>query len=383
MDEPKNATHPLFREADASGPRTEEPNRHFKTIFDHIIDGVILADTMSRQIYLGNPAMCRMLGYSPDEIRFLSVSDLHPAESLPFVLEAFEKQVRQEQSLARELPVQRKDGSVFYADVNAFPIVLSKKRYLMGIFRDITPLRQAQRELEDYRENMARAERLASTGALSATVAHELMQPLTVVRLSLQNALAELETLACPGTVLEALEECQSATQEAVAIVARFRQHARLTAPQPSGRAEVGGTVHKTVDLLTERARTRGISLAIEGVDDLPAVNAPERNIQQICFALIDNAIQAADGEREHRLVIRGQVADGKVALWFEDDCGGMPPEILEKIFQPFFTTKPPSEGTGLGLCIVERMVSSAGGKVYVESRAGQGSTFCVLLPTH
>ena len=334
MNELKSTGHRPSGAASAAAPKTEDSNRHFKMIFDHIIDGVILADITNRQIYLGNPAMCRMLGYTADEIQRLSVSDIHPAESLSFVLQEFEKQARQEQSLAYEIPVKRKDGSVFYADVNAFPIVLSKKMYLMGIFRDITLFRQAQRELENCREKMVRAERLASAGALSATVAHELMQPLTVVGLSLQNAMEDLKSSGYAGRVLEALQECQDAAQEAVAIVARFRHHARLSTPQTSGLTEVGTTVCRTVHLLKERAHTRRVFLLVEGMDDLPAVEVPERNIEQVCFALIDNAIQAADHEKDHHLVIKGEVAEGRVFLWFEDDCGGMPPEILEKIIQ-------------------------------------------------
>lgn len=99
--------------------------------------------------------------------------------------------------------------------------------------------------------------------------------------------------------------------------------------------------------------------LIAEAVDNLPPITTSEKGMEQVCFALIDNAIQAADGEKDRKLVIKGQVAEGQVALWFEDDCCGMPPEILDQIFQPFFTTKPASESAGLGLCIVEWTVAS------------------------
>jgi PAS domain S-box-containing protein len=383
MDDPKDARNRSREENGSSGFETGEPDRHFRTIFEHIADGVVLADMDSKQFYLANSAFCRMLGYSVDEIRQLSVADIHPAEHLPFVLGEFEKQATQEQSLSRDIPVKRKDGSIFYADINAFPITLSRRTYLMGLFRDISDWKQAQQELDAYRQRMCRAERLASAGTLSATVAHELMQPLTVVKLSLDDALTQIDASTYPRTVIEALEQCQNGTQDAISIVKRFRCYARHSTLPVSGPVDVGAVAARTASLLRERARARRVSLVVEGMDDLPMINTSEKGIEQVCFALIDNAIQAADGKNDHTVVIKGQVAEEQVVLWFEDDCCGMPPEILDKIFQPFFTTKPPSEGTGLGLCIVERMVSNAGGKIYVESRLHRGSTFCVTLPVH
>ena len=160
------------RKAGAVDLKADESNRHFKTIFDHIADGVVLADTESKRFYLANPAFCRMLGYSADEIRQMGLTDIHPEASLPLVLEEFGKQMRKEQSLARDIPARRKDGSLLYADINAFPITISGRTYLMGVFHDITELKRARRELEDYRHRMSRAEQLASAGTLSATVAH-------------------------------------------------------------------------------------------------------------------------------------------------------------------------------------------------------------------
>ncbi len=381
MNQLENDNHRPPDSVGFQGFGTEEPDRHFKTIFEHIVDGVALAGIDDKQLYLGNSAFCRMLGYSSDEIRQISVADIHPAEQLAFILKSFEKQFQLSESMVRDVPVKRKDGSVFYADINAFPITLSGKTYLMGIFRDITKWKEAQQELDAYRQRMCRAERLASVGTLSATVAHELMQPLTVIKLSLQNALAALDRPGCPPAVQETLRECQSGLHDAVAIVERFRGYARHSTLPVTGPVDLGETVKRIVNLLKERARMRKVALIVKDVDDLPTISTSEKGIEQVCFALVENAIQAADGKTNHTLVIRGQTSKDRVALWFEDDCSGMPPEVLDKIFQPFYTTKPPCEGTGLGLCIVERMVSNAGGKIYVESRLNRGSTFCVTLP--
>ncbi|MHC4521309.1 MAG: sensor histidine kinase, partial [Planctomycetota bacterium] len=81
------------------------------------------------------------------------------------------------------------------------------------------------------------------------------------------------------------------------------------------------------------------------------------------------------------KLTIKGRAEDQQVILRFEDTCGGIPSENLNRIFEPFFTTKSLGEGTGLGLCIVEGAVTRLGGRVYVETVAGEGSTFCISLP--
>jgi len=113
----------------------------------------------------------------------------------------------------------------------------------------------------------------------------------------------------------------------------------------------------------------------------LPPVYANEKDMEQMCFALIENAIHAADGKKQRKLVVSGRKADDKVMLRFEDTCGGILPEQVDRIFEPFFTTKPPGEGTGLGLCIVDRVVRQAGGTIRVENRPGEGVTFHVTLP--
>jgi len=103
--------------------------------------------------------------------------------------------------------------------------------------------------------------------------------------------------------------------------------------------------------------------------------------LEQVFFALVDNAIQAADGKKAYQLVISGILKAKHIELRFSDNCGGIAPEHLNKIFEPFFTTKPAGKATGLGLCIVEHVVSRAGGNVRVESKPGEGTTFYITLP--
>jgi C4-dicarboxylate-specific signal transduction histidine kinase len=119
----------------------------------------------------------------------------------------------------------------------------------------------------------------------------------------------------------------------------------------------------------------------MQGLDALPAVCIHEKDLEQLFFALAQNAIQAADGQQSRRFTILGRREGELVALEFSDDCGGIAPESLPHIFEPFYTTKPAGEGTGLGLCIAQRVVAQARGQMSVESHYGSGTTFRVSLP--
>ncbi len=130
----------------------QESEQRFKAIFDHSNDGILLADMETKRFLTGNETICQMLGCSPDEIKDLGVMDIHPAEDLPYVIDQFGKQARKEIDIAKDLPVARKDGSIFYADVSAFPITLAGKTYLVGAFRDTTERKQAEDSLRASEE---------------------------------------------------------------------------------------------------------------------------------------------------------------------------------------------------------------------------------------
>ena len=128
---------------------TGESERIFRTIFENAADGILLADVENKKFYMGNNIICQMLSIDKKEINDLGVMDIHPEQDLPYVMEQFDKQTRGEITLAKDIPVKRKDGSVLFADVNAFPIKLDGKTYLMGIFRDVSERKQVEKELRD------------------------------------------------------------------------------------------------------------------------------------------------------------------------------------------------------------------------------------------
>ncbi len=231
----------------------------------------------------------------------------------------------------------------------------------MIIARDITEFRKAREELNTYREEMAHAERLASLGTLSATAAHELTQPLTVIRLLIENAMTNLQKPSSSEAVIEKLKASLIEISNITSVVDRFRNFARKSSGKVIREVNLKTIAGRIVNLLQESSQHSGVELAIENMDKLPHIYSNEKDIEQMFFALIDNAIHAAGNKKNCRVVISGTEFDDYVELKFSDNCCGIPPENLEKIFQPFFTTKPHGKGTGLGLCIVQDIVSRRG----------------------
>lgn len=134
--------------------RLTESEGKFKVLFESRLDGLLLADVESRQFRLSNRAITRMLGFSAEEFKRMSVSDIHPPESLPQVMEQFERQARGELDLATDLPVRRKDGTLFYADICSTFIQLNDKGYLLGSFRDVSERKATQEKLKRHMDNL-------------------------------------------------------------------------------------------------------------------------------------------------------------------------------------------------------------------------------------
>ncbi len=202
-------------------------------------------------------------------------------------------------------------------------------------------LKQAEEELNDYREKMAHAELLASLITLSATVAHELSQSLTVIGLSIENALAKLETMSCPGTVVEDLKEDLSEVSNITSIVERFRNFARESSENTLSKINLGAIANRVVQLLHKSARRAKVTLHLKGMNRLPPIYSYEKDIEQLFFALAKNAIEAADNKKSRQLIISGAVKDEHIELRFSDNCGGIALENLDKIFELFSVPSP------------------------------------------
>jgi PAS domain S-box-containing protein len=360
--------------------RAQEQIQMLSSAIEGSINGIVIGDVEGNLTFANN-SFLKMWGYeNPSEVlgkkatQFWKVND-KAAE--------IEDALRNGNGWIGELTAVRKDGSLF--DVQVCQTSIRNEdgtiASLMASFVDITESKQREEELTRYREQMARAEQLASLGTLSATITHQLMQPLTVIRLSIDNALDELEASSSSKTVMRRLKDSVTQVSNITSIIERFRNFARKSSGRTASEVNLKVIAVRIAGLLSESARSASITLRIRNMDDLPCPWMNENDLEQLFFALIGNAIQAADGKKNRQLVISGAVKDKYIELRLSDNCGGIAPENIDKIFEPFFTTKPRGQGTGLGLCIVKDIVSRIGGHVRVESKFGKGTTFIINIP--
>lgn len=262
-------------------------------------------------------------------------------------------------------------------EIDEGPFLLEERRLIESVAREIglfLERRRAEREQAQLKEQLFHAERLATVGTLAAGVAHELNEPLTGILgfAELLEGSARLE-----GEAAGDLRRIRHAALHAREIVRKLLLFSRQVSPRP-GRVDVNGLVREVVDFLKHRGRSSPVAIDLRLDPALPLIAADEAQIRQILINLCLNAIQAMAGGG--RLTLATRALRGKVRLTVRDTGPGIPEEIRDKIFLPFFTTKPVCQGTGLGLAVVHGIVSAHRGDIRTVRRA-RGAEFRVTLP--
>jgi PAS domain S-box-containing protein len=334
-------------------------------------DGVIL---------FVNSTVAAQFGVTPEAMVGKTMSDFFPQPFADQQVARVRNVIRagQGNNLSTEALV---GGQLRWFDTTFEPVNVGQTNAVLIIARDVDDLVQARKQLETYREQMARADRLASLGAMSAMVAHELTQPLTVLRLSLQNTLATLRDGDDPSTAAEDVESSLAEIATMTDLIERFRGFARASSPRETCEVELAGVADHVVELVSEEAGRVRVSISVSGLKELPRFEARPKDMEQLFFALLINAIQAADGQTDRTVSIRGRAEDSHIKILFEDTCGGVDPQHVDRLFKPFFTTKADLGGTGLGLSVVQHILDRYQGKIRTHNRPGHGVTFEVVLP--
>ena len=245
-------------------------------------------------------------------------------------------------------------------------------------------LREAQSRAEQrrLREQLMVAERMASVGTLAASIAHEINNPLSAVVANLELALRRLEGASLSVDDLRAeLRDAHEAAHLVRQIVRDVRVFSRGGDERP-GPVDVRQVLDSTARMAWSEIRHR--ARLHKQYDDVPPVWATDARLGQVFLNLIINAAQAIDVGRADanrvRLATRTD-AEGRAVVEVADTGTGIPGEQLQRIFTPFFSTKPPGTGTGLGLSISSRIVKELGGELRIDSRVGRGTTVTVILP--
>lgn len=240
------------------------------------------------------------------------------------------------------------------------------------------------RQLQAAQKKLLHNDRLASLGQLSASVAHEINNPISGV-LNLSMLLQRM--LKPDGVPPDRLEDFRkylgqvtNETARVGRIVSDLLAFSRRSKPQRAD-ADLNRIVRSTLSLVQHKLKLNNVEVEARLREDLPAVPCDASQVQQVVVNLLLNAAEATQSKPERRVAVETALEDGMVTLTVSDNGEGIPAENLSKIFDPFFTTKSEGKGVGLGLAVSYGIIQAHGGDIEVKSQPGAGTTFTVLLP--
>ena len=265
------------------------------------------------------------------------------------------------------------DGQLRYARVDNSPLVVEGQTTgVLGIARDIT-------EQKEERERAARADKLRALGQLASGVAHDFNNSLAAI---LGRAQLLRRQVGDPALVRN-LDIIQTAAEDAAATVRRIQTFARKSAVKEFELVDVAGLVHDAIEITRTRwqneARVRGLEYEVK-LDAAPGQYSygSASELREVFVNLIVNAVDAMP--RGGKLLITCHRIEGRLQLHFSDNGVGMPEDVQQKIFEPFFSTKG-AHGTGLGLSVSYSIIERHSGSISVVSKPGNGSRFTIDLP--
>ncbi len=384
----RDKTHLLLMIADITERKlaeaaVAESERKFRLIFDNANDGILLVDAESMKFAMGNRKICEMLGYSEEEILRLQVLDLHMEKDLPKVLSGFQD-AKGGMRTATDIPMKRKDGTVFFADISSSTITDKGKLFLLGIFRDVTRERMLQQQFHAARK-------MEALGTMAGGIAHDFNNLLTVV---LGHAEFALKDIPPKSPAHWSLTEITNAARRAADLSLQMLAYTGKSSFAIE-RVELSGLVEEMSRLLETTISKKAI-LNLHLERGLPPIQADPSQIRQIVMNLIVNASEAigdrsgvvtvsvgatrCDEEYLRKTEVHDNLAPGPYVYLEVADTGcGMDAGTRSRIFEPFFSTK--FTGRGLGLAAALGIVRAHKGTLKVDSEPGEGTTFKILFP--
>ena len=365
--------------------KRKQAEEQFRLVVDAAPSAMIMVNAQGL-ITLVNTQVEAVFGYTRDELigrpieilvpeRFKShhVSDRHgylgDAQARPM-------------GAGRELFGRRKDGTEVPVEIGLNPIHTSEGLFVLASIIDISERKRAELEAAHHRNEMAHLSRVAMLGELSASIAHELNQPLSAILTNAQAAQRVLGNGADLAEIHDILNEIVSEDKRAAEVIRRLRLWLKKGEVQQHSLC-CNEVVQDVLKLMRSDLINQKVAVDCELARSLPAVTGDSVQLQQVLLNLVVNACDAmADyNTPERRLLIRTGIENGSstVVVSVTDRGGGIPEEKMKHIFEPFFSTK--AKGMGLGLSVCHTIIGAHRGKLWVTNNADCGATFHFSLP--
>jgi two-component system, LuxR family, sensor kinase FixL len=333
-----------------------------------------------------NAAAERMFGYRPGEAIGKNVSMLMPSPHRQRHDAYIRRYLRTGNSkiigTTRELTARRKDGSTFPIEISVSQV--DDLPLFTGLVRDISERKRAERRDWEHQVELAHALRVATVGELASGLAHELNQPLMAISNDIEACLSRIRSGTMDAKhLMRPLEHASEEALRAGAIVHSVRDMVEKRPPR-YGPVDLREPIRRACALVGGRLERFGVELRVEGMEERVSVGADGIQITQVLINLLQNAIDAVvdAGVAKPRLTVSLARADRSFArVRVRDNGRGVAAPAAEKLFDPFYSTKP--RGLGVGLSLSRTVIETHGGKLVLEAnrRGRRGATFCFTLP--
>jgi signal transduction histidine kinase len=283
-----------------------------------------------------------------------------------------------------ELARPARDGSKRYVSVSGLPVLDETGRFVgyRGVGRHITERKRAEEALRSAQAELAHANRVATMGQLTASIAHEVSQPIAATVLNAQAALRWLG--AQPpnlNEVRQILGQIADDSERAGDVIGRIRALIKKSPPRKED-LEINEAIHEVIALTRGEVLQNGVSVRTQLAEGLPRIQADRVQLQQVILNLIVNAVEAmsgvGEGTRELLISTSGDASNG-VFVSVRDSGPGLDPKTMDRLFDAFFTTK--SNGMGMGLAICHSIIETHGGRMWARANEPRGAVFQFTLP--
>lgn len=358
--------------------------RMFERLLDWFPDMIQSVDADGTIVYV-NRKVEELLGYKPDEFVGMHLRQLYAPEIWAKVEAGFHSLKAKGSLTVNESLIQDRNGERIPVEIRSFAVYDDNRQFLrtFSILRDI-------REVKQLQNHLIHTSRLAAIGELSSCIAHDITNPLAVIKLYLDLIQTQVQDLTTAQPKLaDELHESIANLQKSAGKIEKLTMHLREFSRARDTHMEILDLREVIADALfmvTNKLDKGKIEVVKEFPPAACVANGNNSQLEQVFMNLFSNACDAMKNTPSPRLTIRiAKVAGGGQAGFWEvavtDNGCGMPPQVRDQAFMPFFSTKPKGEGTGLGLSISRNIVSRHNGTIRVESAEGQGSAFFVTLP--
>ncbi len=359
-----------------------ETKEFLENIMESSVDGIVTTDLKGKVTYL-NRAMEETLQFRRDEVFGTHISRFY-VKGIQEAKHIMDLLRRNEKAENYEMEVKSKAGDVLTILTSIFLLRDGDNRVIgtAGIFKNITEQQRLEAELKAAQANLVEASKMRALGELVAGVAHELNNPLMASQTILHVIFNNLHE-NCPNKDrLELIRRCNDRIQK---IVEHLREFSRQERPKFQ-KFDINQPIKNALLITGQQLLDHNISVVKRLAEGLPEILGDSNQLEQVFLNLITNAMDAMDlVEGQKELTIGSELGKDKmlssVAVSIKDTGAGIPPENLDKVFEPFFSTKPVGRGTGLGLSLSFGIIEAHGGKLEIKSQTGKGTEVKVILP--